>query len=358
MLLTIKTKLKTTKEQDNSLLKTIKSFNSACNYISNIAFTNKIFNAFQLHKLCYYDTRNKFKLSAQLTVRAISKVCESYKVNKKILHTFKEQGAIVYDQRILSIKNNQASILSVDGRIKIPLVYNPAIQLTNLKGQADLIYQKGKFYLCLVIQVSEEKPIKPKDCLGVDLGIVNLATTSDGEFFSGKDIDDVRIKTTELKKKLQSKGSKSAKRHLKRLSGKERRFKKNTNHTIAKRVVSIAKDTQRAIGLEELKGFRVTVNKEQKERFGKWAFDELKQFIEYKAKLSGIPVIFVNPKNTSRTCSHCSHISKANRKSQSEFVCIKCGFTINADINGAINISQRAKGLMSASLSQSSVQIL
>ena len=90
-----------------------------------------------------------------------------------------------------------------------------------------------------------------------------------------------------------------------------------------------------------MKGFngRQTVRKAQRERFGKWAFDQLRNFIEYKAQLVGVPVIPVNPKNTSRRCSHCGHIAKANRKSQSEFVCIHCGFSLNADENAAKNIS-------------------
>lgn len=345
MKLTVKIKLLPDAKQKVSLIKTIEVFNEACNYISAIAFKEKKFGQVGLHRLCYYDVREKFGLSAQFTVRAIGKVSESYRAEKKRLHSFKKRSAIVYDQRLLSFRNlSLASILTVDGRYKIPIVFGSYARLEQRRivGQADLAYQKGKFFLCLVIDLPEGTQINPKGIIGVDFGIVNLATTSDGNAFSGKQVDIVRERTTKFKKVLQKCGSKSAKRHLKKLSGKERRFKKNTNHAISKKIVQIAKDTQRAIALENLKGFRVTVRKTQRERFGKWAFDELRRFISYKAQLSGIPVFFVNPENTSWICNQCGHISKSNRKSQSKFVCNQCGFSLNADVNGAKNIASMA----------------
>src|SRR5205085_11817273 len=108
--------------------------------------------------------------------------------------------------------------------------------------------------------------------------LVNLASTSDEKHFSGKEVDKVRIKIHKLKKALQAKGSKNAKRHLKKLAGRERRFKRNTNHTISKQIVSLAKGTRQAIGIEDLKGFRATVRKADRERFGKWSFDQLRNF--------------------------------------------------------------------------------
>ena len=106
MLLTLKVKLIPSEDQHKSLLDTMKRFNYACNYISEIAFDLKCANKIKLQKLVYYDVREKFKLSAQLTIRAISKVVEAYKRNKSIKPTFKENGAVVYDQRILSWKDS------------------------------------------------------------------------------------------------------------------------------------------------------------------------------------------------------------------------------------------------------------
>lgn len=345
MKLIVKVKLLPDRQQKQFLIKTVETFNEACNYISEIAFKEKKFGQVGLHHLCYRDVRNKFGLSAQFTVRAIGKVSESYRVEKKRQHVFRKYSAVVYDNRLLSFRLlSVASMLTVKGRIKVPVVFGSYAKLEQrrIAGQADLIYQKGKFFLCLVIDLPDKTPFKPKGILGVDLGIVNLATTSDGDNFSGKQVDNVRKRITKIKKALQKRGSKSAKRHLKKLSGRERRFKRTINHTISKQIVRLAEGTQRAIGLENLKGFRATVRKEQRDQFGKWAFFELRNLISYKAQLAGVPVFLVDPKNTSRSCSKCGHVSKSNRKSQSEFVCQKCGFSIHADFNGARNIVLKA----------------
>lgn len=264
MKLTIKVKLLPTPEQKASLVKTMEVFNDACNYISNIAFKNNTFGQVGLHHLCYRYIRSTYGLSAQLTVRAVGKVSESYRTEKKHLHIFKKHSAVVYDQRILSFRGlDTASILSLDGRLKIPIVFGPYSKLEQrrVRGQADLLYHKGKLFLCLVIELPECDQINTKATLGVDLGIANLATDSDGNAFSGKQVDNVREKTATIKSKLQSRGTKSAKRHLGKLSGKEARFKRNINHIISKKIVQSAKDTNRAIGLENLKGFDVNAAK-------------------------------------------------------------------------------------------------
>ena len=345
MKLTFKVKLLADAPQQRSLFATMKAFNRACDHASKIAFKQRMFTQVGLHRACYREMRKRFNLSAQLAVRAIGKVVESYKAERKRLHRFKAHSAVVYDSRILSFKGlTTVSILTGEGRCKIPITFGKHAKLGQYKilGQTDLIQRGGKFYLCVVVDVPENPVINPAGYLGVDMGIVNLATTSDGVSYSGEQVDKVRCRMTQFKKNLQRRGSKSAKRHLKKLSGKERRFKENTNHIIAKKIVQTAKDTQRAIAIEDLTGFRVTVRKQQREQFGKWSFDELGRFVSYKAAMAGIPVIAVDPRNTSRTCSCCGHVAKTNRKSQSEFVCQHCGFSLNADINGAINIASRA----------------
>jgi len=334
-----------TEDEKQSLLRTMERFNDACNYISQVAFTNQKFGQVDLHRLTYYEARERFGLSAQFVVRAIGKVSESYRANRKTAHQFKRYSAVVYDDRLLSFRDlSLASILTVDGRRKIPVVFGEYANLEQRRvlKQADLIFSKGKFFLCLVIDLPNGTKITPTGYLGVDFGIVNLATDSTGESFSGKAVDTVRERMTKLKAALQSRGTKSAKRHLKKLSGRERRFKRHTNHVIAKRVVEKAKGTLQAIALEDLSGFKVTVSANQRERFGKWAFDELRRFVEYKAEMIGIPVVAVNPRNTSRTCSRCGYSDKKNRQSQAKFECIQCHFSLNADINAAVNIAFRA----------------
>lgn len=349
MLLTVKTKLNPTDEQHQALLATMERFNEACNYVSAIAFQERTFGKRTLQKQHYRYIREHYGLSAQLAVRAIGKVSESYKGkgHRQERHDFKPHNAVVYDQRILSFKSlDTVSILTLSGRLLIPFSVGEYAQLEQrrVRGQADLILQKGTFYLCVVVEAPEETPYNVAGCLGVDIGLVDIATTSDGQHFSGDKADRVRARYTTLKAALQSKGTKSAKRHLKRVSGKERRFKTNLNHCISKTLIGIAKGTKRAIALEDLTHIRsrTTVKKAQRERLGKWAFGQLRQFIEYKAQLGGVPVAVVDPKNTSKQCSQCGHIEKRNRRTQAEFVCVSCGHTENADINAARNIASRA----------------
>jgi putative transposase len=143
---------------------------------------------------------------------------------------------------------------------------------------------------------------------------------------------------------LQNKGTKSAKRLLKKRRRKEQRMAKNVNHLISKRIVEKAKDTGLGIALEELTGIRerTTVRKSQRRQQSFWAFADLRAKITYKAQLAGVPIVLVNPQNTSRTCQICGCVDKANRKSQESFLCVSCSFASNADINAAKIISVRA----------------
>lgn len=171
--------------------------------------------------------------------------------------------------------------------------------------------------------------------------LVEIATCSDGESFSGKVIEHNRTRFANLRKALQSCGSKSAKRHLKKVRRKESYFHRDVNHCISKKIVEKAKRSECGIVLEDLKNIRkrMKASKSQRSRMHGWSFFQLRQFITYKSKLAGIPVVVINPGNTSRRCSACGHTEKANRKSQSEFVCRACGFMCNADDNASLNIS-------------------
>lgn len=347
MLQTLMVKLNTSIEHNDALLETMHRFNEACNYIANIAFERKTANKIELQKVVYYDVRERFGLSAQLVIRAIAKVSEAYKRDRTIKPEFRSDGAIVYDQRILSWRKLEAvSILTISGRQIIPIRIGEyqKVRLDRIRGQADLIYRDGIFYLAVVVEVPEPSKFDAVGVLGVDLGIVNLATDSDGETFSGKQIDDVRERNAELRANLQKAGTKSAKRHLKKLSGRERRFHRDVNHVISKKVVAKAKDTGKAVVLEDLEGIRTstTVRKAQRSRNHSWAFRQLRSFIEYKAALAGVPVVLVNPRGTSHICPACGHNERGNRPNRDTFRCVKCGFSGCADHIAAINIAARA----------------
>jgi putative transposase len=347
MLLTLKIKLQPTEEQRQKLLKTMETFNRACDTISKIAYESNTYNQYKLHHRLYYRIREQHQLPAQLTVRAIGKVVDSYKNERRRLHLFKPHGAIMYDERIMRLHGlDEVSLSTLESRVVVPMHGGGYAKLDQrrIRGQADLLYINDEFYLCLVVEQPEEPPLTPEGILGVDFGLVNLATTSDGLSYSGGGVEEVRRRYTGLKAALQRVGSESAKRHLRKLSGREARFKRQVNHKISKELVVVAKGTMRALALEDLRGIRsrVTVRHGQRGRHGKWAFGQLRAFVEYKAKVAGVPVLIVNPMDTSRRCSKCGHTERLNRVSQSEFRCRSCGHVEDADLNAARNIRWRA----------------
>jgi putative transposase len=86
---------------------------------------------------------------------------------------------------------------------------------------------------------------------------------------------------------------------------------------------------------------RMTVRKTQRNKQHSWSFRQLRAFVVYKAQRAGIPVLFVDPRNTSRTCSRCGYVEKKNRRSQADFSCLRCGHTTHADLNAARNLATR-----------------
>ena len=210
-----------------------------------------------------------------------------------------------------------------------------------MKGQVDLVYRGGKFFLYCTAEMPEDAPIEPTDFLGVDLGIVNIAVDSDGNVHSGEAVEKVRRRHQTSRKSRQRKGTKRTKRELKRLSGKEARFRKQENHRISKTIVAVAKGTGRGIALEDLKGIRdrTTVGRRQRNRHSGWSFFQLRSFVEYKAALTGVPVVVVDPRYTSQTCSVCGHCERGNRPTRNLFLCKQCGYSTNADFNSARNLA-------------------
>jgi len=164
-----------------------------------------------------------------------------------------------------------------------------------MRGQADLIDRDGVFYLAGVAAVPEPPPLPPHDWLGVDLGIVNLAADSDGQTDSGGHLNGRRQRQDRLCRRLQQKGTPSAKRLLK-----------------------------------------------NRRRQHRWAFRQLRAFIQYKTKLAGVPVVWVDPRHTARTCPHCGQIAKRNRVHQSALWCVDGGFAGPAATIASGNIARRA----------------
>lgn len=231
MKLTLKIKLLPTDEQAKSLLQTIKEANKACNLISDIAWQQKAFQQFKLHNASYHTIKGATELSSQVIIRCISKVADAYRLDKKVKRTFKPLGSISYDSRILTYKpDNIVSIWSIGGRLKMPFVCHNPNYLPYIKGEADLLYRKGKFYLFQTVDVVEDDVKDVETFLGVDLGLTDIAVTSDGTKHSAEWLNQYREKRQKVRGSIQRKGMKGKTRSckrgcaklLKRLKGKER----------------------------------------------------------------------------------------------------------------------------------------
>lgn len=348
MKLTLQIKLLPDKEQSASLLATIKRCNAACNAISSTAWDNRVFNQFKVHNLAYKSIKDAFELSAQMVVRCISKVADAYKLDKKTKREFKPLGAITYDSRILSYRAGTpsghsgmtVSLWSVDGRLKkVPFVCHNKNFLPYIKGEADLVTRKGKYYLFQTVEVPEDDIRDVEEFIGVDFGVTDIATMSDGTNFGSESLNKIRDKYFKTRRSVQRKGTQGAKKLLKRLQGREQRHAAITNHTISKQIVSEAKAEGKGIAIEALSGIRerTTVRKSQRRRHHSWAFAQLRSFIEYKARIAGIPVAVIDPRYTSKTCNVCKYIGDRQGKS---FTCPSCGNIADADVNAARNIAQ------------------
>ncbi len=330
------------------------AFNTAASWIAAVCWEEGITNTTTAHHRVYGETRARFGLGAQLAVCARAKAVEAIKsVKAKHRETcpkFGPRGSVRYDARTYRLMRlDRVSLNTLEGRIVCRLILgvrqhdllvDPAWKI----GGADLVWRRGVYYLN--ITQSREAPDIPEPdggTLDVDLGIVNLATDSEGESFRGEQVHVVRARYYRRRQQMQHANTKNAKRRLSKNAGREHRFQKDANHCISKALVKKAVVSRKALALEDLTGIqdKTTVRREQRYERHSWAFFQLRQFITYKAAWAGVPVHLVDPRDTSRTCSQCGHCEKANRKSQAEFSCRRCGFQMHADHNAAINISRK-----------------
>ncbi|MCX4860020.1 RNA-guided endonuclease InsQ/TnpB family protein [Streptomyces canus] len=381
MKLVVQVKLLPTPVQAAALETTLRACNEAASWVAEVAFESSVYKNFTLRKHCYAELKSRWGLGAQAAQHVIKKTADAYTALHANLNThspgkrnskrkrrdakrplaFRPESAQPYDDRMLSWQTEArtVSVWTTRGRIKdVAYVCGPE-QLATLsryrRGESDLVHRDNAWFLLATCEVPEAA-LKdgPVDFLGVDLGIVNIATTSDGEIMSGRRLNRSRARDGALRRKLQKKGTKSAKRRAQRRRRKEARRTRDINHKIAKHVVAEAGGTShalrqwgstgRGIALEDLTGIRerVRLRKPQRATLHSWAFAQLGGFIAYKARRAGVPVVHVDPAYTSRTCAECGHVDKANRVSQAWFACRSCGFVDHADRNSSRNIRARA----------------
>jgi IS605 OrfB family transposase len=362
MKLTLQTQLFPDAKQAAQLRATVERFNEAANWLAGIAFDRKVSNKLVLQKPAYRELRERFQLPADTAVRCIAQVCEAYKRDKSIRPTFRSHAAVPFPMgKNIGFKGpDRVSISTLKGRVVVPFVVGKYQEerFSFAKGQSDLVLRgDGKWFLLVTVDVPDGVTPPTTDFIGVDLGVENIAGDSDGEIYSGKDIEAKRFAYASRRRAIGKKSKRAARRPrrrmhkaIKRGERKEARYRRDVNHHISKQIVAKAKDTGRGIAVEDLAGItgRTRFRKPQRFRLGGWASSQLRQFLTYKATLAGVELVAVDHRNTSKTCNVCGHCDRANRKTQAEFRCVRCGHQDHADLNAARNLRDRARASVNA----------
>ena len=330
-----------TKDQQQVLL-LMARFNNVCNYLSEIAFKERLFHWLPLQRRTYYEVKQKYGLTGAEAIVAIRKVAYTYKnkARRNSQSVFRLFGSIPLFRHVY--RNGKVRFYGIE----VPIIVMEGMGLPKHPKEGTLSYRNGRLFIHQAIEVECAVEYEPQGFLGCDLGIKNILTDSDGKIYSGGKLNNLRKRHNKIKARLQSKGTRSARKLLNKRRHKESLFARDVNHCISKNVVEKALTATYGVALEDLQGIRehTRVRKADRRKHHSWGFNQLRQFITYKSEILGVPLVLVDPRNTSRTCPKCGCVDKKNRKTQAEFLCIKCGFGHHADTVAAIIISRRAAG--------------
>lgn len=341
--LTVRCKLIVPVKFRHQIDETLTSFANACNHILAVAKQENCWNTTKLHHKVYKPTRAATGLKANHVCQAIRRVVNQKKATKQI-HKFRPTS-ISLDARTFKYveAKQQVGVTLKAKRVNFDLKIG-GYQVALLRGQSPTSAtlsktRQGDYYINIVVEVPTQPKHKTPKVLGVDVGLRDIATTSTGKAWDGRQLRETRARFARTRASIQSKRTLSSKRLLRRLSGREQRFQKWINHNISKQLVEEAKGYG-AIAFEDLTGIRqrAKVRKSQRREHNSWSFYQLRLLTSYKAEIAGVDVLLVDPRYTSKTCNCCKVIGNRNGK---EFKCINasCGWVGDADHNGALNIA-------------------
>jgi len=331
---------------NQTLADTAVQYNRACQMVLDYGSQNKVTRKLFLNNATYKQVREALpQLPSALVQTARDEASEMLKCYKKrhkgrFGHIQKDRLSVRYDSRCFKFypDSDHIELTTVNRRLSFGFKHHKLID--RWRGHytnAQLVIRRHRISLHVQVQILDfpKKKKTSASFLGIDAGIVNTAVCSDNTFYNSKRLRAVKGRYQHLKRRLQHLGTRSAKRKLQRLSGRERRFVLDTNHCISKSIVSKPYD---AFVMERLTYIRRRgMGRKFNRRLGSWSFSKLQYFIEYKAEHLGKSVICINPFHTSQACSRCGYSERDNRKG-STFKCRRCGFTLHADLNAARNI--------------------
>jgi len=328
----------------------------------------------KIHKETYHELRKSSPLPAAILQTSRDKAVEAYKSyrskkrnrRKTSIPKFKNITPVRLDKRTIKIIETDnklkyfASIHTQDGRICVPLL-GRKYQYKYIKkalagelelGSTELHYIRDNFYLYFTVKKEIEIPTPNRSFtpVAVDIGLVNLAvsvTPSEVRFFNGRMTQHKRDRYAKVRRSL---GKRKKLRKIKEIQGKEQRYIRDINHKISSAILEQAKRLGNpVVVLENLKNIREKIgfSRKMNRRLHNWNFRQLQDFIHHKAEWEGIPVVYLDAKYTSRTCPRCGDARLSNRKRNKHiYKCHHCGYQLNDDLIGAINLSRNFRNSM------------
>lgn len=356
---TVRLKLGADAETGERLAETVRQYAKAFNAVAETGWKSKTTNGVNLHRQTYRSLRDELDLPSQLVISARMKASEALKSvrerakrGRKVGCPQTEKPSVRFDARSFRLDWDGAVRLTViGGRVEVPVLFDPHSE--TFKGlkicSADLVRKPKGWFLHVVIEKEVPNVSATGKIVGVDRGVKRPAVTSQGKFLGNPRWRAIEERLLALRRRLQGKGTRSAKRHLKRLNDRLARFRRDCDHGLSKRLVRSVEPGDTLV-FEDLNGIRDNAKargRANRRRLHSWSFARLGAFVGYKGALRGVKIAHVDPAGTSRRCPNCGLIDKKNRRMQSAFRCIRCGYERNADLVASWNIRDAHKGLWS-----------
>lgn len=253
-----------------------------------------------------------------------------------------------YDRRTVALNSSGTLTFSLHGgkrgkaHVEIPRFFTDRYGDWEFNSATIGVDKNGNPFANLSCRKTPTRKKRVGRIVGIDRGIYNVASTSDGENFSSKRIRGRKRQLQHNISTLQAKvasGSRSAQRRLKAQRGKNARFSKNELDKITKQLANF-EDVSTYV-LEDLTGlYQQRKSKNFNRLKNMWAPSMFELILQYKCEEKGIEVVKVDPQYTSQICSSCGKVEKKNRKG-SRYTCCHCGYNGHADINAALNIRDK-----------------
>ena len=309
----------------------------------NWALEHKTYNKSKAHHALYSQLRLAYPdVPSALLQATRDNALEAIKQTKfKRTPRKKSTSGLRYDKRTMTLRGEQLTLSCIGKRVKlilnIPDYFREIYDNWDFRG-ATVTYTKQtkQFWVRLIFEHPDPEKLEHGGVQGIDRGLYHLCSTHDGKFFSSNKIRAIQRRYLYNRKQLQQKGTCSAKRRLKAISGREKRFMRDVNQCVSKELAN--QPEYRIFALEDLSGIR---NQRRGKKLNKWlsswSFRQLEFFLGYKSVALGKEVAFVDARYTSQRCSRCGNVNKANRQ-KSRFHCRSCHFKAHSDINSGLNI--------------------